>query len=236
MSMQMLTITCFKVAADCWFTLRARHIPGRLNQLADESTRPDSRHRMDHESTGGHTTLGSFGTPAARLDGNPSNPKTTDLRQPVPRYSGICGRRNVIVLGTDGRVSVSTVGHDAVSPFQASPRDSLHSDSHHPMVAHQSMVPHTPRTSDISSTETTATGRFDSHASQRPSVRLAGHASDSCIQSVIQQSIDSGFSRAVSQRLAKGHQRDSSLKLYSARWKRFADCVTTTLQIISKPL
>ena len=180
------------------------------------------QHRVDPLPQCDQPDLGSMGSSDDRPHGYSSEQQAPDLRQPVSPRSSLRHRRNVVHLAGNGRISISTMVNDSLSPRQATDRERLHPHPDRPEVAQATLVASSRRSPLRRSTRTTASTRpsDDAHLQSTPSE--SGHTPSARLQSVLESLSNQGFSREVSSRLAKGYQRRPTLKIYESKWKIFS--------------
>ncbi len=181
---------------------------------------PSSRHGVDDVPTHPPLCLGPLGNTEHRPHGNISHETVTSVHFAIPGPASPCSRRNILQLGRDGRVCVSSMANDCSSSEQTTTRE-LCSNSNHPVVAKSSLVPCTIGVTNRQSTSITSLTKPDYHASQPLSARQSSGFTSTRLQTIFQSATDQGFSQEVSRRIATGQHRGSTQNIYCSRWRAF---------------
>ena len=181
---------------------------------------PSGRHRMDHGSLHSESSLGYLGDTQYRPDGYEPLEATTGLHLSIPGPSSLRGRRNILQLGGNGRIYLSTVANDRAGVEQDSARR-LCSNGDHPSMAEPPVVPCTSGTTSRLAKTTTHFSRADHDASQPLQAREPAVFTSTRLQTIFQSATSQGFSREVSRRIATGQHRGSTQNIYCSRWRAF---------------
>lgn len=184
------------------------------------TSQPNREHRVDHVSTRIDSSLEIVGQASPGSDGHSADNTVANLREPIPRPTSLRGRRNVLVMGRNGRVHISSMGHDRGSADQS--RDSqLHFDSNHAQVAQQSVVSTSVGPTRRLPSPVTTQPRHNPHAPQWQAPRTNPFSGSTRLSLVAQRAHDQGFSDQVSKRLATGQLRTSTQNIYESKWRKF---------------
>ena len=179
-----------------------------------------SQHRVDPMSSGDSRHMVDMGHPSYRPDGNVVQQPASGVRESLSGLAGASRRRNVLVLGQDGRVHLSALGDDPGSTDQAADTSVL-PDSDPSSVAQSALVSVATPVSNRLPPTPSAASRHHHHAAQRSDARSDSVLGSARMSSIVDQLRDQGFSAEVSQRIAKGGRGDSTHKLYDSKWQKF---------------
>ncbi len=157
------------------------------------------------------------------------------VRLPCARSSGMGGRRNVLVVGSSGRVRISTVCDAASGPAE----NSAGSSSNHvggSVLAHQELVCHPPGAADRAAHCSAGQAGSPVSACRSNPAPERSDAQPSRLAVIRQAVRREGFSESAAKVIA-GSQRPSTTKLYDAKWRAWADwCDQRQVDSLDPPL
>ena len=200
------------------------------SQTHSRSPQQTGRHTIENSSSGRHrvdavdanlsTSPIPMGISLDRPDGNSDDNSTSSLRVTLSRPESIRHRRNIIRLDRTGRLHLSSVADDSNRTTETQTQ-SMCSDGHHSVLAESTLVSGSPRPAGRISKKTPSTSRSAIHATQQTSSRKRGSSFSARMQTIIDSSLDQGFSTEVSQRIARGRHVNSTQVIYDSKWLKF---------------
>ena len=210
-----------------------RSPPGQTHSGSSQQTR---RHSIENPSNSGHrvdtvdvslqTSFVSMGISDSRPDGYITNDTSSSLRIAIPRPESASDRRNILRMDGSGRIHISTMAYDRTCSSETQTQ-SLHCDGNHPMLAEPTLVSGSTRPAGRISKKTPSTSRSTDHASQPPSARKRRSTFSARMQTIIETSLDQGFSSTASERIARGRHANSTQVIYDSKWLKFENwCIS----------
>ena len=162
-----------------------------------------------------------MGDTSGGLDGHQPKQAGSNVCQPGSGPDGVRGRRNVLVVGTHGRVSISTVADDTSGLGQAAVSELL-ADSGPPILAQQSLVSASTPVAGGSFQATPAQRGSSPHAVEPRRSRVSQFPKSASLQTIFEWFVDRGISETVLRRIAEAENAGSSRRVYDSRGERFA--------------
>ncbi len=178
------------------------------------------RHRVDSVDAHLQTSHVSLGITDSGPDGHVNDDSSTSVRVSLPRCEGVGSRRNILRVGRTGCVHISTLAYDRSSSTETETHN-LCGDSNHTTLAESTLVPGSTRPAGGVSKKTPSTSGSNNHASQSTTARKRGKSFSARMQTIIDSSVDQGFSSEVSERIARGLHVNSTQVIYDAKWLKF---------------
>ena len=214
--------------------IRARHVPGSLNVIADCPITKGQGHTdgVVTSPTDIQPNLQSLAHTNGRSFCNSSKLQTSNLCISCPRQEGLENRCIEYLLGRPRRLCLLSSSHPATSNSKNNNMP-MQGDSTGSRVARDAMVlgsggsldQGTPTAPSLEDTSETAT--FQQVPQQR------GVPESTCVASGFQESNSGRFSSEVAERI-KASQRESSRKVYQSRWTIYGQwCTENKVDITS---
>ena len=213
--------------------IRARHVPGSLNVIADSITKGQGHtDGVVTSPTDIQPNLQSLAHTNGRSFCNSSKLQTSNLCISCPRQKGLENRCIEYLLGRPRRLCLLSSSHPATSNSKNN-NIPMQDDSTGSRVARDAMVlgsggsldQGTPTAPSLEDTSEAAT--FQQVPQQR------GVPESTCVASGFQESNSGRFSSEVAERI-KAPQRESSRKVYQSRWTIYGQwCTENKVDITS---
>ena len=215
--------------------IRARHIPGNLNVIADSLSRRDKAIQTDWSfaSSGLSKNLPSLAQANGGSVCHQFECQTSNLRISCPRRQGLADRCIEHLLGGSGRLCFLSSSHS--SPV-SSEDDHLQVQGHcdSTRVAGDALVLGSGGFVSQDSTEASSSAQSSQATLQSQIPQESGVSESPCVVSGLLQEGQGGFSVEVAARI-KAPQRESSRRVYDSRWAIFQKWAQENQVDVTKP-
>jgi hypothetical protein len=210
------TIDLLHSAAALGFSLQSRHIPGRLNGIADGLSRKQLHTEWTLHPEVFAQILASFPTDVSRRVRNTLQSSVASLRVPVSGRRRGSGRRTSGRLGRGGSLRLPTDG-DTPQSTQQTATQSVCDDVSGPLIV-ESVMDHAVVGGGDGSTETVTPETRSAVSTRVPgTTRRSRQPEPACLQTVLRRQ---GFSESIITRILCS-RRASTLDVYAAKWRVF---------------
>ena len=204
------------LARDAQITLRAKHIPGERNALADLLW----SHRVDSTPIGGGFTVHHMGQTQCGPVCHPDEQQVTRVCIPHGRSIGVGCRRHVNLMERDVCLRISPVRYAGAGTREGTERAPLRDDLNRPQMAQSVLVGQTDGVAGHLFFGPSPERRPADPTPQPPQTAVTPNRLPSRLEAVQRSLQERGFSQAAAEQISQG-RRQSSRAVYDSKWRIF---------------